>query len=142
MTHTRFEDLKQRRLDRMTDSERAEFERLLAEQVALSGRASTAMTREERRSLGFALRVVEHLRSDPDGTVSVARAQLARQLHRATENELPWLGVWDSVLDLPIGSICDVLSDEGQFARDLRQSSPMSVVLDDVARQEVIRSTR
>lgn len=100
------------------------------------------MTREDRRSLGFALRVIEHLRSDPDGTISIAREQLARQIDRATENELPWLSVWESVLDLPIGSICDVLSDEGQFARDLRQSSPMSVVLDDVERQEVIRSTK
>lgn len=35
MTRTRFEDLKQRRLDRMTDSERAEFEGLLAEERSL-----------------------------------------------------------------------------------------------------------
>jgi hypothetical protein len=142
MAHTRFEDLKQKRLERMTESERAEFEQLEAEAVSLLARESTTMTREERRSLGFALGVVEHLRLDPDGTISVARAQLARQLDRATENGLPWLSVWDSVLDLPIGSICAVLSDEGQFARDLRQSSPMSVVLGDAERQEVIRSTR
>lgn len=142
MAHTGFEDLKQRRLDRMSAVDREEFDQLKAEESSLLARESAAMTREDRRSLGFALRVVEHLRSDPDGTISVARAQLARQLDRATENELPWLAVWESVLDLPIGSICAVLSDEGQFARDLRQSSPMSVVLDDVERQEVIRSTR
>jgi hypothetical protein len=43
---------------------------------------------------------------------------------------------------LPVGVICSVLSDEGQFARDLRQSSPMSVVLDEAERLEVIRETR
>lgn len=142
MTHTRFEDLKQQRLERMNAAERAEFDQLKAEESALLDRASAVMTREDRRSLGFALRVVEHLQSDPDGTISVAREQLARQRDRATANELPWLSVWESVLDLPVGSICDLLRDEGQFARDLRQSSPMSIVLDDVERQEVIRSTQ
>ena len=142
MTHIRFEDLKQKRLERTTESERAELEQLKAEEASVLAPQSGTMRREDRRSLGFALRVVEHLRSDPDGTISVALAHLARQLDRATENELPWLAVWESVLDLSIGSICTVLSDEGQFARGLRQSTPMSVVLDDVERQEVIRSTR
>lgn len=61
MAHTRFEDFKQRRLDRMTAAERAEFD----------------------AHSGFALRAVEHLRSDPDHTISVACGQLARQLDRA-----------------------------------------------------------
>jgi transcriptional regulator with XRE-family HTH domain len=100
------------------------------------------MTREDRRSLGFALRVVDHVRRDPEGTLDVARRQLARQRDRSTINELPWLDVWESILGLPVGVICSVLSDEGQFARDLRQSSPMSVVLDQAERLEVIRETR
>ena len=108
--------------------------------VELSARP--VMTREDRRSLGFALRVVDHLRSDPEGTLDVARRQLARQRDRATTNELPWLNVWESVLGLPVGVICGLLADEGQFARDLRQSSPMSVVLDEDERLEVIRETR
>jgi|GEM_PF-7104263 len=141
MTHTRFEDLNKQRLERMTAAERAEFDQLKAEESGLLDRASAVMTREDRRSLGVAMGVVEHLQSDPDGTISVAREQLARQRDRATASELPWLAVWESVLDLPVGSICDLLRDEAQFARDLRQSSPMSIVLDDVERQEVIRFT-
>jgi transcriptional regulator with XRE-family HTH domain len=101
--------------------------------------AQSVMTREDRRSLGFALRVVDHVRRDPEGTLDVARRQLARQRDRSTNNELPWLDVWESILGLPVGVICSVLSDEGQFARDLRQSSPMSVVLDQAERLEVIR---
>jgi transcriptional regulator with XRE-family HTH domain len=108
--------------------------------VELSARP--VMTREDRRSLGFALRVVDHLRNDPERTLAVARHQLARQRDRATDNELPWLDVWESILGLPVGVICSVLADDGQFARDLRQSSPMSVVLDESERLEVIRETR
>ncbi len=108
--------------------------------VELSARP--VMTREDRRSLGFALRVVDRLRSDPEGTLDVARRQLARQRDRATSNEQPWLDVWESVLGLPVGVICGLLADEGQFARDLRQSSPMSVVLAEAERLEVIRETR
>jgi transcriptional regulator with XRE-family HTH domain len=104
--------------------------------------AQPAMTREDRRSLSFAAHVVEHLRTDPDATLEQARAQLHRQRQRATGHELPWLDVWDAVLRLPVGAISNVLSDEGQFARDLRQSSPMSVVLTDDERREVIRATR
>ena len=74
MAHTRFEDLKQKGLDLVTELERAEFERLLVEQAALLARPSASLTREDRRSLGFALRVVEHLRTDPYGTVSLARS--------------------------------------------------------------------
>ena len=55
---------------------------------------------------------------------------------------MPWLDVWDAVLGLPIGVICHLLADEGQFARDLRQSSPMTVVLTDDERREVIGATR
>jgi hypothetical protein len=53
----------------------------------------------------------------------------------------PWLDVRESILELPIGEICNALSDDARFARDLRQSSPMSVVLDGAARLEVIRET-
>lgn len=83
-----------------------------------------------------------HLRSDPDATLAVAGAQLGRQGARATRQEMPWLDVWDAVLGLPIGVICHLLADEGQFARDLRQSSPMTVVLTDDERREVIGATR
>ena len=100
------------------------------------------MTREDRRSLGFALRVIDHFRTDPKGTLAVAGLQLAHQRERATDNELAWLDVWESILGLPIGVVCSLLADEGQFARDLRQSSPMSVVLDESERLEVIRETR
>lgn len=108
--------------------------------VELSARP--VMTREDRRSLGFALRVVDHLRNNRDETLVVARRQLVRQRDRATTNELLWLDVWESVLGLPVGVVCGLLADEGQFARDLRQSSPMSVVLDEDERLEVIRETR
>jgi transcriptional regulator with XRE-family HTH domain len=104
--------------------------------------AQPAMTREDRRSLAFALRAIEHLRHDPEPSLRLGRAQLRRQRDRATPNEMPWLDVWDAVLRLPVGVICDLLADEGQFARDLRQSSPMTVVLDDEERREVIRATR
>jgi transcriptional regulator with XRE-family HTH domain len=105
-------------------------------------RAQPSMTREDRRSVGFALRVIEHLRADPDATLKHAHAQLHRQRKRAAPNTLPWMDVWDAVLGLPVGVICDVLADEGQFARDLRQSSPMTVVLTDDERREVIFATR
>ena len=104
--------------------------------------ARPVFTREDCRSLGFALRVIDHLRTDPEGTLAVARRQLARQRDRATDNELSWLDVWESILRLPIGVVCSLLADEGRFARDLRQSSPMSVVLDESERLEVIRETR
>lgn len=104
--------------------------------------ALPAMTREDRRSLAFGLRAIEHLRRDPDSSIRVGRAQLRRQRDRATPNEIPWVDVWEAVLRLPVGVICELLADEGQFARDLRQSSPMTVVLDDKERREVIRATR
>lgn len=55
--------------------------------------AQSVMTREDRRSLGFALRVVDHVRRDSERTLEVARRQLGRQRDRSTANELPWLDV-------------------------------------------------
>ncbi|WP_395152457.1 helix-turn-helix domain-containing protein [Ilumatobacter sp.] len=110
--------------------------------LGLELRVQPLMTREDRRSLGFALRVVTHLRGDPEGTLRRARAQLVRQRDRTTDNELPWLDVWESILSLPVGVVCGVISDEGEFARDLRQSSPLTVVLNDDERLEVIRETK
>ena len=77
--------------------------------VELSARP--VMTREDRRSLGFALRVVDHLRSDPEQTLDVGRRQLARQRKRATVNEVPWLDVWSAILGLPAGVVCGLLVD-------------------------------
>ena len=110
--------------------------------LGLELKVQPVMTREDRRSLAFARRVVAHVRSHPERTLRRAHAQLARQRDRATENELPWLNVWESILRLPVGVITSVIADEGQFARDLRQSSPMTVVLDDDERLEVIRETK
>ncbi len=98
-------------------------------------------TRDERRTLGFARAVANKLKETPDLNLDAARQQLRRQTQRSSPNERIWLGVWEKVLDLPLPILTDVLTSDSEFARALRQSSPLTVILTDAERREVMAIT-
>lgn len=84
------------------------------------------LTREEQRSLDLAQVAAELLLSDPAGVGEQARRQLETQVNTTTSAERGWLEVWKAVLELPAPIIADLITDTSEFARALRQSSPLS----------------
>lgn len=87
------------------------------------------LTREETRSLNRATSAAELLLADPSGVSETARRQLTIQMENMTVTERGWLDVWKAVLELPAPIVADLLTDASEFARALRQSSPLSAVL-------------
>jgi hypothetical protein len=96
------------------------------------------MTREERRSLHLHRAIAERLRSEPDRTVRLARANLRRMGAGASKGSQP-LREWSVLLDRPVEALAEVLRDPSPWARELRHVTPFAGVLTAKERAEAYR---
>lgn len=91
----------------------------------------------DQRSLQLARAVVNKVEDDPEQDwVERARATCRRWMSRES---LPVLGEWMRILDGPWSRAREVLLDESQEGRRLRQSNPFCGVLSPQERWQVYR---
>lgn len=101
------------------------------------------MSADQRRSLRLAYAVAGRLATDPEGTLALAHANLARLRARHTRGRTAvWLQQWQDLLDGPLDDLLEVLTAPGQRARELRQNSPFAGVLSEDERQAVLSAPR
>jgi transcriptional regulator with XRE-family HTH domain len=97
------------------------------------------MTRKDRRSLALHRVVAMRLATAPDDVRSIARRNLAHLRHvHADGSAEPYFLAWQELLDGPIDDLVDVLLNERQSARDLRQVSPFAGVLSEAERSRAL----
>jgi len=89
---------------------------------------TTPLTREERRSLALHRAIARRLWADPTAVITHARRNLARMRTRRGE-ATKLLREWDVILDRPVPALCSVLTDPGEWARELRHVTPFAGVL-------------
>jgi len=99
------------------------------------------MSREDRRSLAFHRAVAARLAADPKRTLDRARRHL-RLLSRQHNHAAPLLRQWRCWLDLPQQELIFRILDPGEYARDMRQTSPFAGVLSARERATVLRDFR
>jgi len=92
----------------------------------------------EERSLALHKLVAERLRADP-GLLDRARDRVRSWLRDGSVAR-PLAEEWEEVLSHPVEAVAAVLSDAGQRARALRQTSPFAGVIDPRTRWAVWRS--
>ncbi len=91
----------------------------------------------ERRSLALHGLIAEQIRRDP--RLVVTAQERVRTWLRQGSIGAKWAEAWLKVLARPADEIADYLVDEGQAARDLRQSTPFAGVIDPRTRWDVRR---
>jgi transcriptional regulator with XRE-family HTH domain len=96
--------------------------------VVLDVRVLPALTREERRSLALHEAVAAHLHADPERTIALARANLARMRERHPA-AVRILREWKLLLDRPLQALLPILTDPSEWARELRHVTPFGGVL-------------
>jgi excisionase family DNA binding protein len=97
------------------------------------------MSRDQRRSLWLNTAVAGKLVADPDLLLSTARENLEvlRRTHPRGQ-AARWLEEWREALDGPTERILEILTSPTPWAREMRQNSPFSGVLDDEERTRVL----
>lgn len=98
----------------------------------------TPLTREERRSLALHRAIAERLAADPGAVIGRARRNLVRMRARHGR-AMTLLQEWDIVLDRPVRAVQAVLTDPGEWARELRHVTPFAGVLSAGERAAVYR---
>jgi hypothetical protein len=96
--------------------------------------------RAEAASLEMHREVAERLRRDPS-ILERARERVRGWLGDGSVAH-PWAEAWSAVLSLPAEQVAAVLTDTGQRARDLRQTSPFAGALDARTRWAILRRVR
>jgi excisionase family DNA binding protein len=97
------------------------------------------MSRDNRRSLWLNTAVAGKLVSDPEGVLDRARANLAALLENHPRGQAAyWLGEWRRLLDGPTERVLEVLTSPTPWAREMRQNSPFSGVLNETERLRVL----
>ena len=100
---------------------------------------TTPLTREDRRSLALHGAIGRRLADDPAAVIARARRNLARmRARRGQATQL--LREWDAILDRPVPALLAVLTDPGEWARELRQVTPFAGVLSAAERAAVYRA--
>lgn len=94
----------------------------------------------EERSLALHRLVAERLAGDP-GLLERARERVGRWLRDGSVAR-PWAEAWLEVLGHPVAEVAVMLTDPGERARQLRQSSPFAGVIDPHTRWAVWRRVR
>ena len=94
----------------------------------------------EERSLAFHRAVADKLASDPE-TLERARARVRHWLESA-EVSPHWARAWDEVLSRPLSEIRDLLVNESEEARALRQVTPFAGAIDPRTRWRIWREVR
>ena len=99
--------------------------------------AVPALTFEERRSLAISTAVAAKLRENPAAVLAKTRENIEK-MRSIGPGEQRWVDGWESLLALGAGHVEALLISTEQFARDLRQSSPVAGVLTQEERGEVL----
>lgn len=116
------------------------LERLAAASgVVIDVQVHSALTREERRSLTLHAAIATRLCEEPEGTITLARANLARMRDRHPA-AARLLREWKVVIDRPLEALLLVLADPSEWARELRHVSPFGGVLSARERSAVYRA--
>ncbi len=104
---------------------------------------SLRMSRDQRRSLWLNTAVAGRLVADPSGVLNRARANLdTLQAAHPRGQAAYWLEEWAKLLDGPTERVLEVLTSPTPWAREMRQNSPFSGVLDDDERVQVLTAFR
>jgi len=111
-----------------------EVERILAQAVFL--------TREQEKSLWLHRAILGRVLLDPVGAMLRARRQIVRwrQVHRVDGMTSHWLLSWEQVLDDGLDAVVEVLTSKSQRAIELRVNSPLSGLIPDDERRELLAS--
>jgi hypothetical protein len=97
------------------------------------------MSRDQRRSLWLNTAVAGRLVADPQEVLTLARHNLGvLQQQHPRGQAARWLGEWQTVLDGPTERILELLTSPTPWAREMRQNSPFSGVLDEEERTRVL----
>jgi excisionase family DNA binding protein len=102
-----------------------------------SGRAVPRdIVRQRLRSLWLHRAVAGRLAADPEGVLTLARANLerARTIHPRSR---PWIDAWAAVLDDP-EQVMERLTAPDAHSDELRQNTPFAGVLDDAERTRIL----
>ena len=91
----------------------------------------------EERSIALHREVAVRLHADPRH-VAAARARVASWLATGDVSEI-YARRWQQWLDLPLDELCACLVDPGELARELRQATPFSGVVDPRTRWRIWR---
>lgn len=113
----------------------------LAETVGLHAtiRYTTPLTREDRRSLALHRAIARRLAADPERVIAHARHNLQRMQARSKQgNQL--LREWEVILDRPVPALLELLTDPGEWARELRHVTPFAGILSARERAAVYRA--
>ena len=94
--------------------------------------------RTERRNRAYHAAVARHLRRE---TVSRALHQLWRWEEEGTIHPR-YADAWGAVLERPLRDIKAVLTEDSQWARDLRQNSPFAGALSEPERRKILAEIR
>jgi transcriptional regulator with XRE-family HTH domain len=97
------------------------------------------LTREDRRSLALHRAIARRLADDPPAVIAQARRNLARMRGRGPE-ATQLLREWDVILDRPVPALLAVLTDPGEWARELRHVTPFAGVLSAAERAAAYRA--
>ncbi|HEX9564515.1 MAG TPA: helix-turn-helix transcriptional regulator [Gemmatimonadaceae bacterium] len=97
------------------------------------------LTREDHRSLELHRAIAARLEADPKAVLALARRNLTTmRAHPAQAMQL--LREWGVILDRPLPALLPVLTDPGEWARELRQVTPFSGVLSAAERNATYRA--
>jgi hypothetical protein len=121
----------------MTDA-RARADELDARSLVPDGERLDPHDRAERRNRAYHAAVARRLRK---GTVRQALHQLWRWDEEGTIHPR-YAAAWEDVLSRPIGEIRAVLTEDSQWARDLRQNSPFAGALSEAERRKILDEIR
>ena len=102
---------------------------------------SPRMTREDSRSLALHTAIAEQVKEAPELVVTCARQNLNR-LWKMHPHARQILARWRDWLTLPTPELVSCMLDPGLAARDMRQVSPFSGVLNPGQRNQVLKAFR
>jgi excisionase family DNA binding protein len=117
--------------------------RIRRRDVEMLRNRSLRMSRDQRRSLWLNTAVAGRLVADPSGVLNRARSNLdTLQAAHPRGQAAYWLEEWAKLLDGPTERVLEVLTSPTPWAREMRQNSPFSGVLDDDERVQVLTAFR
>ncbi len=113
---------------------RADAERLDPDTMVLGDRPRTGHGSAEARGLAYHRAVAQRL---DRGTVDEARHRL-RRWQREGRIDARYAETWEGLLGRPLSTVRDVISEDSQESRDLRQNSPFAGTLTTQERRRVL----
>ena len=109
--------------------------------MTLVATCMSKLTREEQRSLAYHRGVVELLRNKPVPVMNRARRNL-KKLSRVQPGAKMLFDRWEAWLQLPLEDLITNMVDPMPVAREMRQVSPFSGVLNQADRVRILKQFR